>query len=368
MTFIVIVIENFLSSVTRLLPRVSGAILLFFTAFLVGTSDAVTNPDYALYMNSYEYKWTNFESGYTFLCSIGRSLGLNYAAFRMIIAMISMAILIWGVLRITKNLSFVAFFYAISLFTIDAIQVRNSLMLSIVVLAFSFLNVRNWQHYLTTGILIFLASTIHSLALAFFIPLLLSIIKLKIQRVIGLAMVVFSLIMMIIGNIFQAQLVGGLQFILNIFGSRSDAGKNVAAVYTNSGGSIVLFAAFLVAIISVILVLYLSLDVESNVKMERLTQIVIPMVLLGLVAVMMMEISSDYVRLLRNTSIFVFIYFAAFLGDGQQLPLWLNKRGIFFSSCLVIVAALTFYLQNYAVYPAATDALPYTIQLRVNNE
>lgn len=89
MTFIVIVIENFLSMITRLIPRISGAILFLFTAFLIGSGDAVTNPDYALYMNSYEYKWSNFESGYTLLSNVGRLLGLDYAGFRMIIAFLS---------------------------------------------------------------------------------------------------------------------------------------------------------------------------------------------------------------------------------------------------------------------------------------
>ncbi|WP_345753142.1 EpsG family protein [Lactiplantibacillus pentosus] len=368
MTFIVIVIENFLSMITRLIPRISGAILFLFTAFLIGSGDAVTNPDYALYMNSYEYKWSNFESGYTLLSNVGRLLGLDYAGFRMIIAFLSVIILMVGILRITNNLSFVAFFYAISLFTIDAIQVRNSLMLSIVVLAFSFLIVRDWKHYLTAGVLLFLASTIHSLALAFFVPYLLSFFKLRIQRIMGSAMVILSLIMLIVGEIFQEQLISVLQFVLNIFGSRSDAGSNVASVYTNSSGSIAIFAAFMVAIVSMLIVLYLSLEVEDNTKVGNLTQVVIPMVMLGLVAVMMMETSSDYVRLLRNTSLFVFIYFATFLGQRQQLPLWLNKRGTFFTVCLLLVASVTFYLQNYAVYPAATGALPYTVQIRTNNE
>lgn len=174
--------------------------------------------------------------------------------------------------------------------------------------------------------------------------------------------------MLIVGEIFQEQLISVLQFVLNIFGSRSDAGSNVASVYTNSSGSIAIFAAFMVAIVSMLIVLYLSLEVEDNTKVGNLTQVVIPMVMLGLVAVMMMETSSDYVRLLRNTSLFVFIYFATFLGQRQQLPLWLNKRGTFFTVCLLLVASVTFYLQNYAVYPAATGALPYTVQIRTNNE
>jgi len=367
MTFIVIVLENFLSSITRLLPRISGAVLLVLTAILIGQGDAVTNPDYALYMNSYDYKLSNFEKGYTLLGNIGSSMGLSYGTFRMVIALISVAILIWGILRITSNLTFVAFFYAISMFTIDAIQVRNSFMLAIIVLAFSFLTKRDWKHYLTAAALIFLASTIHSLALAFFIPYLFSFLKLAVQRTVGLIMIVLSLVMMIIGDIFKSQLVGVLQVILKLFGSRSDAGSNVAAVYDNAGSNVILFAAFFIAIVTVMLVLYLSLDIEADdSKIANLTRIVIPVVLLGLVAVMMMEISADYVRLLRNTTMFAFIYFATYFGDEQQPPLWLNKREIFVFICLLLIAVVTFYLQNYSVYPAATGAMPYTIQIRSN--
>lgn len=360
MAFLVFTLENFISGITQKLSRISGLIFIVFLGVLIGQGDVTTRPDYELYMNSYNFGWTNFESGYTFLCKVGRSLGWEYSTFRMVSSLVSVCILTLAISRLTKNISLVAFFYAISIFIFDSIQIRNSLMLSLVVLAFSFLKEKKVKDYVFSVLFLLLAASMHTLALAFLIPIVLTFFKTETQKRMAIFIIPFGIVFVLIGQLFGGKLVEIVQLVLRIISFRDTAAQNVGAVYNNSVSfKVGLFATF-ISVLQMIIVLYSFSKVDFNKNHTGIGLWGIPIMILGVFSVMMMQVSGDYCRLLRNTTIFLFIITTVVLQSNNENGWKFNFGNSILVGSGIILSLATFYLQ-ISLYPAISSVISYII-------
>ncbi|MFC6201186.1 EpsG family protein [Lactiplantibacillus nangangensis] len=363
MAFLIMISENLVSFSKIWLSKISGIILLILTGFLIGAATPGITPDYTLYMTNYNSRTSYFESGYNLLSHIGKNVGFEYPKFRMVMALLSVVLLLWGILRITNNVAIVAFLYAISIFPVDAIQIRNSFMLSIVVLAFTFVQHSNVKSYLVTAIILFLASSTHTLALTFAIPLIISMFRLETQKVFAKALIILSVIIVFLSAIFHSEILKISQIVLNIFNFRSSVVGNVAAVYSNAAGKRFLLIAGIIAIVQLYLALYMSNWMRKNKINNRLSNSIIPIMLLGIIAVALMTVSLDYCRLLRNTTMFIYIYIAAFVESHPKRKRYLYLENFGVIICGMFLAITTYYLQNVILYPNSGEIIRTTIHL-----
>jgi len=359
--FLIIVAENFFSISKRWLSTISGILLVLLTGYLVGAGTLGITPDYDMYMENYNSRSSYFESGYNLISHIGKNMGLEYSTFRMVVALLSAALLIWGILRMTNNVALVAFLYAISIFPVDAIQVRNSLMLSIVVLAFSFLKSSNIKSYVITAILLLVATSIHTLAMTFVFPLMISLFKPKIQRSIAKSMAWLSFFIVFLSALFRTEILKISQLVLNIFNFRASVTSNVALVYNNAAGKRFLLVAGVIALVQLCLVLYMSDWMKKNNINNEISHFIIPIMVLGIIAVALMILSTDYCRLLRNTTMFIYIYIAFFIQSHPEKKRYIHLGNVGVILCGIFLAISTYYLQNIMLYPGSGEIIRTTI-------
>lgn len=115
------------------------AVLLLYIA--VHTTDV---PDVENYSILYKYMTNNIEIGYRWAEYIGHAFKLSFEGFR-IIFLVSAFIVMWmGILRLGTNKNIVLGLFAIYPFTMDAIQIRTFMAVSIMIYATHYLrqNVR----------------------------------------------------------------------------------------------------------------------------------------------------------------------------------------------------------------------------------
>ncbi|MFR0705379.1 EpsG family protein [Enterococcus sp.] len=142
MFFIIATILLALSFLTNKLQKTISILALAVDAFLVAYPAVRHNADYNLYKLSYSQQLDNFEKGYTFLAKLFFNWGASYETFRVYIACATFIIFGIAIFRLSKNPSLVVLAFNVGLFAIEAIQIRNMIMLALALLGFSMLKAR----------------------------------------------------------------------------------------------------------------------------------------------------------------------------------------------------------------------------------
>ncbi|CAH0416492.1 EpsG family protein [Periweissella fabaria] len=156
MLYIISIILNFI--VGALKPKRNQLIGLCgfgVLAFLAANVDPYTTTDYANYQAGYVSAPLGipsvFEYGYTQLGIQAYRLGLGYSEFRAIFTYVAFLILVIAIMRFTSNISIVSALFGIMLFFNLTTQIRNLMMIALVLLGLSFLKSKT-----PIGILIFI--------------------------------------------------------------------------------------------------------------------------------------------------------------------------------------------------------------------
>ena len=139
-----------------------------------------SNPDYNSYLNLYSSAnesafFTNnlsIGAGYLLLQKVSVMLGLEYKYFLMIIVFFAFFLIDSTVRRFTNNSNYVYLLYFIFPFFLDIVQVRNFMVMALLVFSFKYLiEDKKWSN-LKFFIFMILAATIQYIAL-FYIPFIL---------------------------------------------------------------------------------------------------------------------------------------------------------------------------------------------------
>ena len=154
-------------------------IAIAFLAYI--TYITVNVPDYENYQNAYNYisqghDYSDLGIGWYYLCRLGVVIGLNFRTFKTVIVVVSCLIIRYSVKQFVRNSQSINKFWSLYLIfpaLLDCVQFRFFLAEAIFIFAVIFLIRQNTRGYITYGILILLASTIHSSAI--FLLLFLSI-------------------------------------------------------------------------------------------------------------------------------------------------------------------------------------------------
>jgi len=155
--------------------KIVSALLLILMWVLYGWNTG--NADYMSYNIGYYYNavsninWSK-EVGFQLLCKLFYKFGLQYNQFLVIISIIGLVLITSTVRRYTKNVAFILAIYFIFPFMLDVVQVKNFMAMAIVVFALRFLIEKKKWGKVKYIILVMFASTLHYVALFYFLFLL----------------------------------------------------------------------------------------------------------------------------------------------------------------------------------------------------
>lgn len=171
----ILIIIGLIKKESKLLFYVAWLLLLIL--FLGGNTE---NHDRVIYMANYMdlakgLHSANFEFGFQTLCKIGSALGLSYNQFLFVITFIAFALIANTIKQYTSDISYVLMLYFIYPFIWDTVQIRNFLVLAIIIYASRYI-ISYKKQYIKYIICVLIASSIHITAL-FYLSLLLLAIK-----------------------------------------------------------------------------------------------------------------------------------------------------------------------------------------------
>lgn len=144
--------------------KIISFLLIFLVLILMG--GVTNNPDYLNYQYIYDYNIPGLELGFSMLMDSARSLGFSYNVFRLIVIFVSLLFVnkFLNNLNVKKDLYWII--YIPYLMILDSIQIRNFLMISLVLFGLKYLiennNLKNNVIFL---VIVIISSSIQKLGL-----------------------------------------------------------------------------------------------------------------------------------------------------------------------------------------------------------
>lgn len=345
--------------------KIFGLIGFLILACLMGYANPQMTSDYQAYEYYYYFSGATgafyFERGYSLIARYFYMLGISYQDFRFIISIVGCLILYFAILRFTKNVSFFVFVYGFTAFFLDATQLRNFLMISIVTFAISFLgNSTSIKNYFICIALILISAQIHSTGYFFLLVPILNIIpfkKIEKNFIVIISIIVVSVtFLLFVGRSYLTRL---LIITVGHINSRADLAQRVMTKYSNGSGKLILLEMVLVTLLVFVLGYYLVKKC-SNIKLKKK---LIPLfwgLFMSVLALPLLSLAVDYSRIMRNTFVFLILLLSVFYEKPQQFNV--NKNLV---SRLVLIVCFVFaYTHNTAWGVTFTQSIPYLIKLK----
>lgn len=317
MAYLLSVVTNFFGEhVTKKMYNIIPFVSICILIWLAAVSNLKANPDYNTYKLMYDYSYmpqykNHFEWGYMFLTRIFFSRGVSYSDFRLVLYIIGFGILIMGISRFTKNMGSFVWVFAIFPFFFEAVQTRNFLMVSIALFGLSFLQEKNLKNILITSFFIFLSGSMHSMGYVFFLVIPLWLVNRKYLKII--IKVFISIIVILIIVNFIPGVTNLLKNIILKFASISSrAGLNdkLDNGYDVSASKALLVKTFLY-LLSIMGFEYYILEIKNlSDDIRNKLKLLFIISLLGIITLPLLNISSQYGRLQRNSFIPAIIMYA----------------------------------------------------------
>lgn len=337
-------VSYFYNNFRRLSVFVSAIVMVI----LFRGTDGRTTPDYSVYQQQYNMNSNYFEMGYNSLVHFGNFLGMDYPTFRLLFSILAVAIFTWAVFRVSTEPEMAVTGYMISAFFADIVQIRQFMMISLVLLGYSFFKNKTVKNIIIGFVFLILSSEFHSLGWMFvlmaplcFVPISKQMKLLKWTTIIfiGLA-VVTRLLPKSIVIAFTSAIIGNLS-------SRQNIDTNIADVYTNGGG----IGVFVVTLLILVLMLWAIFKIPE-IKYTDNIRILMPGIFIVLLSLALVSVSIDYTRLLRAASILILIIFSNLLHGKEKWRYFIYLYVIGFMVC---------YLQVGLIYKTNGFLLPYIL-------
>ncbi|MBZ3640183.1 EpsG family protein [Enterococcus casseliflavus] len=144
--------------------KIISFLLFFLVLILMG--GVTNNPDYLNYQYIYDYNIPGLELGFSMLMDSARSLGFSYNVFRLIVIFVSLLFVnkFLNNLNVKKDLYWII--YIPYLMILDSIQIRNFLMISLVLFGLKYLIENNsFKNNVIFLVIVIISSSIQKLGL-----------------------------------------------------------------------------------------------------------------------------------------------------------------------------------------------------------
>ncbi|EPC56863.1 hypothetical protein Lpp77_01277 [Lacticaseibacillus paracasei subsp. paracasei CNCM I-4270] len=335
MLWLCIVLVSFISACLQKMEKLVGLVSFMGLGFLAGNPNLQYDRDALVYMQNYTAGTDYFEKGYNWITKLFEPT-IDYQTFRLYSSLIVFLLMFLAILLMTEHVSSVSFFYAIAIFPIDKIQVRNCMGAVFILFGTFFLIKYGNKGVIPAFFIIFIGSLFHSLALYFLLLPVMWLFRDLIERyfsVVSWGLMFIAFILEILGSTSLAPLIVE---ILGRFGSRANAGENVSTIYSGGGQSIGQWGIFLLVTILAIITVRLikgMYDKDSSIYY----QLVLCALVLWSAALIFMTLSIDYIRILRISAFFYFIYIAN-VSSNHNLGARLNGIAIGTLSAVILMS------------------------------
>ncbi|MFD1440917.1 EpsG family protein [Lacticaseibacillus hegangensis] len=350
--------------------QVISAIGMTALWYLAAFSNPVHNLDYGSYQSEYTIMpgqppsaW-HFEKGYSYLGILFSRLGLSYQTYRSFLCLVAIIALYIGVRRFTENTTLFVGIYGVTVFLLDATQLRNFVMISIVVLAISFLQKVTVKNIVTSVLLILIAAQFHSLGYLFLLAVLLRVISFRILYKYAMLFVGFSIAVILGINVI------GVSSILNIAGkvlavisSRANLASKVSQQY-GDGSVLIRYVAVAVSTLAAFLLLWFLYKVvvtSENKTLINQFQLLYVVVLMAVITLPSLSLADDYSRIPR--SIFLFVIIAISLYYDKVDEVQIHKMRPLVTFLIVVVCAMNGFSHLYMWGTAFRGSLLYLLKL-----
>ena len=170
---VILTLLNMLLALTRKHSKVIAMFLLLFMWLLFWGN--TMNPDYEAYSSLYSniqhgvavFEKVNMEIGFILIMRLCTLLGLNYTGFLALTTLCCYLMIHSAVKLYCRNYNYVYLLYFIFPFFIDVIQIRNFIVMSILIYSVRFLVMGGVNGKIRYAILLLLAATIHRVSLVY---------------------------------------------------------------------------------------------------------------------------------------------------------------------------------------------------------
>lgn len=372
MLFIIQFFLNLFSVLTNIKSRFLALFGLLVLGFLAGTM----TPGYSFDTNVYSAEYSlpiesgRFEKGYMFLTNFAYNHGLDYSEFRLI-SMIFFFFLFFLVLNLyTKQLNLFVVLFSIFPFVNEATQVRNFMMIIIVLFALKFLTLenRNILSLFASISLIALSATFQTTGWMFLSIIIFSLFPKKFMvkclDIIVPSLLIISLFMFLLKNNSITQKI--LLFVISHSG-RTNA-TDILTSNTGSSTGLQFYSLFIVYILSYSIIRYIYSRIVKDIdikSMESKVYILLLMVSLGAVGIFMLIGSYNFERIVRNAITPTLIAISIF-ADSSNLELKKIKMFVLCSSFIIVLGGSV--AKNYwsSDYGTMGSYVPYILHIKNN--
>lgn len=304
---LIIVIFNFINIFIK--RNSKGLLVSTFLLYWVLIFGNNNNPDYLIYQRLYQFQ-SSKDAGYNLLAKIFNSVNISYNVFLAIVSFVCLLLIFSTVLRYTNNYSYIFLLYFAYPLMLDAIQIRNFIVMSIFIFAIRYLEEYSIKNILKYIFLICIASSFQITGLIYLpIVFFVKMDNSKIKKTI-------FYILIIIGGIFSVF----RKSLLNYFGLfvthfiGEERGSTFFEVKTNFG----FLLPWFIQIMIIGIVIYSANYIVNNKKNEisklefQFIKILKSISLYSILFFPFYMFNMEFVRFSRNIFILYYIYITVF--------------------------------------------------------
>lgn len=344
--------------------RFIGAIGLGILAYLASNwgNNAL---DYQTYSGVYYYdnqpSTYYFEKGYSMLGAFFFNHGFSYDDFRTLCVVLSLVVLFIAVSRFTKNIAFFTFFFGITAFFSDMTQIRNFMMISLVLLAFSFLINVTTRNILISVIIIILSAQFQSLGYVFLIAVGIRFLPLKKLADRPFELLGVMLLFMLVGLVIKTPLIRIISKIAGLVSTRDSLVEKVSGQYTYGSNSIQLILVIFSTILGFLIGTYLYKNILlEDIRSKGKATILYSGIVLSLFMMPLLFLAVDYARIQRGAWYFVIVIAAVYFG---QSTIDIKKKWLVFVA--FAITAMVFLLAYTLILGEPyRQSIPYLLQFK----
>lgn len=340
--------------------RLIGLITLLCLGYLAGDADPQTTSDYTMYSTIYKQSGVStvnyFEKGYSEMARFFLSHNFDYAQFRLVFAILAAIILYLGVSKFTKNVPLFSVLYGCTVFCADATQIRNFMMISIVVFAYSFLIKASFKNYIIAIALVLVAAQFHSTGYFFLIGILLNLFPTYDGRFTGFILLPVEILTSLFIALFGTSSVTSfLSGIAGLIGGRDTLSSKLTQQYNYGTQTEIVIAMGLLITLAVV---FEAVLLDKDDFKER---VLFNGMLVGLFSIPTLELALDYSRISRNAFLFAFIAIAYYF-EKHQFSKLDDKRKLSMIGLLIVCVGVGFVYLHF-LGSEFTQSIPYLLKL-----
>lgn len=325
-----------------------STLLFMWVLFAFSGENADTEVYYSRFYN-YESLEAITEPGFNLVMLIFNKLHFTYQQFLMLFSLIFVFVVGYFIKKNTPNYALALILYFIFPFSIDIVQVRNSLGFLFIILAFKYLLSDDKFSSLKYFFFILLAASFHLSAIFFLVFVVIKRISIKQTIVLTILIIMLSLFILEFGILENLNTyLSGIWRFESIIDRMRLHDYNLQDILKITLKSLIALSLFLVVFYFTIINIKRSkLDLNEKNHRLRFIYTLIKLNILVMIILPFYQISLDLYRLQRILYLFNFVGFTLYNFKTNTIESKTDR--LLYMSMIIVVASIIWYIQLYII-------------------